>query len=97
MVSGLDLFATYAYSHARFKDGAYDGNPEGNHVVDHLGGDQRHVIERYDEPGESVPRMLYSSRDSHTAPTGAIPVYPPGFFSGRDDGEGDLDQDPTRP
>lgn len=26
VVSGLDLFATYAYSHARFKDGAYDGN-----------------------------------------------------------------------
>lgn len=26
VVSGLDLFATYAYSHARFDDGAYEGN-----------------------------------------------------------------------
>ena len=26
VLSGLDLFATYAYSHARFKEGAYDGN-----------------------------------------------------------------------
>jgi iron complex outermembrane receptor protein len=26
MARGLDLYATYAYSHARFEDGAYDGN-----------------------------------------------------------------------
>jgi outer membrane receptor protein involved in Fe transport len=26
VASGLDLYATYAYSHARFEDGAYDGN-----------------------------------------------------------------------
>lgn len=26
VASGLDLYATYAYSHARFVDGAYDGN-----------------------------------------------------------------------
>lgn len=74
--------------------GAHDADD--HTVVDHLDRGQREVIERYDESGDSAPRMLYSSRESHTAPTGPIPIYPPGFFGGRDDGEGDIEQDPTR-
>jgi hypothetical protein len=47
--------------------------------------------------GEASQRMLYSSQDHRTAPTGPIPTYPPGFFGGRDDGEGEAEGDPTRP
>ena len=47
--------------------------------------------------GEASPRMLYSSQKHRTAPTGPIPIYPPGFFDGRDDGEGESHSDPTRP
>lgn len=47
--------------------------------------------------GEASQRMLYSSQDHRTAPTGPIPIYPPGYFDGRDDGEGESHTDPTRP
>lgn len=47
--------------------------------------------------GEASQRMLYSSQEHRTAPTGPIPIYPPGYFEGRDDGEGESDPDPTRP
>ena len=54
---------------------------------------QREVVEW---AGDSQPRMLYSSHDQATAPTGPIPIYPPGFFGGRDDGDGEY-TDPTQP
>lgn len=43
-------------------------------------------------------RMLYSSADGRGDSTSPIPVYPPGYFSGRDDGGQDDDHhdDPTR-
>ncbi|KAB7743850.1 PH domain-containing protein [Nostocoides sp. F2B08] len=47
--------------------------------------------------GEASQRMLYSSQEHRTAPTGPIPIYPPGFFDGRDDDEGETQTDPTRP
>ncbi|MCA1780735.1 MAG: PH domain-containing protein [Dermatophilaceae bacterium] len=61
-----------------------------------VGGDERDVIEHYDRSGDGHARMLYSSHEQGTAPTGPIPLYPPGFF-GRDGGDDDLDSDPTRP
>lgn len=59
-----------------------------------IGGEEREVIQR---AGEAPSRTLYSSRDRRTAPTGPIPTYPPGYFADHDDGEGELDPDPTRP
>ena len=47
--------------------------------------------------GEASQRMLYSSQEHRTAPTGPIPIYPPGYFESRDDGEGESQTDPTRP
>lgn len=38
--------------------------------------------------GEASQRMLYSSQEHRTAPTGPIPIYPPGYFEGPDDGDG---------
>lgn len=55
-------------------------------------------VQRRGEPKNSHQRMLYSSDDHRSAPTGVIPVYPPGYFDGRDDGDADEDyhSDPTR-
>lgn len=61
-------------------------------------------IDYGDEPDErTVPpvdqqRMLYSSSEGRTAETSPIPIYPPGYFAGRDDGDADEDyhNDPTR-
>lgn len=47
---------------------------------------------------EAPPRVLYSSSDGRQSPTSPIPIYPPGYFSGRDDDDGDEQhhEDPTR-
>lgn len=81
---------------AHRRGGAEAGSAYPMDYPDHsdIGGDEREVIER---AGETHPRMLYSSQEQRTAPTGAIPIYPPGFFGGRDDGEGEVGRDPTRP
>ena len=59
-----------------------------------LGGEERAVIE---PAGDAHPRTVYSSRDRHTAPTGPIPIYPPGSFGERHDDTGGGGGDPTRP
>lgn len=43
-------------------------------------------------------RVLYSSSDGREAQTSPIPIYPPGYFAGRDDDDGDehYHEDPTR-
>lgn len=47
---------------------------------------------------EVPPRVLYSSSDGRQSPTSPIPIYPSGYFAGRDDDDGDEDyrDDPTR-
>jgi hypothetical protein len=62
-----------------------------------LGGEPREVVEDEPRREDSHQRMLYSSQDRHNAPTGPIPIYPPGFFGGRGHGQGGVDEDPTRP
>lgn len=47
--------------------------------------------------GEASQRMLYSSQEHRTAPTGPIPIYPPGYFDDPDDGDGEVGADPNRP
>ncbi|HHU08767.1 MAG TPA: PH domain-containing protein [Intrasporangiaceae bacterium] len=49
--------------------------------------------------GDPAPRMLYSSTEGRLADTSPIPIYPPGYFAGRDDDGYDEDYhaDPTRP
>lgn len=82
---------------ARLRGGAGASSAYPTDYPDHgdVGGDDREVIEHYERSGEVPPRMLYSSHEQHSAPTGPIPIYPPGFFGGRDDGEGETGVDPT--
>ena len=64
---------------------------------DHSELEQRHAATER-EHHDAAPRMLYSSQDDRSAPTSPIPIYPPGYFRGRDDGGSDEDyhDDPTR-
>lgn len=50
-----------------------------------------------DDEGPAA-RVLYSSREGRSADTSPIPIYPPGYFAGRDDDGFDEDYhpDPTR-
>ncbi|MDO5503767.1 MAG: PH domain-containing protein [Actinomycetia bacterium] len=41
---------------------------------------------------EAGPRVLYSSSDGRSAPTGVIPLYPPGYFDERRGNRGDDEQ-----
>lgn len=79
-------------SFAEYEEFGYPEHDDGNDYPEHEGGDSS-------EPAyESSPRMLYSSQDGRAEETSPIPIYPPGYFSGRDDGGGEDDHhnDPTR-
>lgn len=47
---------------------------------------------------EAHQRTVYSSREGRVPETSPIPIYPPGYFAGRDDGDTDdgYHDDPTR-
>lgn len=74
---------------AHRRSGAEAGTAYPVDYPDHsdIGGAEREVIERESH------RTLYRSRAERD--TDSFPAYPPGFFEGRADGEGE--SDPTRP
>jgi hypothetical protein len=80
------------------RSGAEVGGAYPSDYPDHrdVGGAERDVVEHAERSGDVPPRMLYTSHEPHTAPTGPIPTYPPGFFRGREEGEGEPGRDPTR-
>lgn len=82
------------------------GQPEREHRVDHDVSYQDALhpldVEHPETSGEMRQepqrRVLYSSSDGREARTSPIPIYPPGYFAGRDDDDGDehYHDDPTR-